>query len=608
MPPTKLRKSIATVSVSGSLPEKLKAVAAAGFDGVEIFDNDLVACPLSPEDVRKLAADLGLGIDLYQPLRDIEAAPPGRFADNLRRAEHKFRTMERLGATTLLVCSSVAPDTIDDDELAASQLGRLAELAAGYGIRIAYEALAWGRYVHDYLHAWRIVRLADHPNLGTCLDSFHILSRGSEPVGIEAIPGEKIFYLQLADAPRLAMDVLQWSRHYRCFPGQGDFDVAGLAAHALRAGYAGPLSLEVFNDEFRQGRAASTAVDALRSLIALEEDIRRLMHERPVDASGAGSGPVEVAGLSVPTGFAFAELAAGAGSEATANLLTALGFTRAADASQSGAAHCWEQGRARILVTGAERGDTELTAFGVESADPTASSDRARTLLAPVGDCDNKDGSPCVVTPDGTRLYFREATPARGGNGSDGLHIESSELTHIDHIALAQPRHRFDAAALFYRSVLGLSPQQSVEFADPFGLVRSRAMANHDDSVRIALNLAQTDEPDAAPGRRASQHIAFASRDIVATARRLRGRSGVLLPIPDNYYDDLEARYDLGAERHRTLRELGLLFDRDEHGEFLHLYTVTVDRVFFEIVQRFGGYRGYGMQNSAIRLAAQHSP
>jgi 4-hydroxyphenylpyruvate dioxygenase len=104
------------------------------------------------------------------------------------------------------------------------------------------------------------------------------------------------------------------------------------------------------------------------------------------------------------------------------------------------------------------------------------------------------------------------------------------------------------------------------------------------------------------------QHVALASRDIVATVRRLRAHAApALLPVPDNYYDDLEARHDLGPERHRLLRELGLLYDRDEHGEFLHCYTVTTGRVFFEIVQRLGGYRGYGAANAPIRLAAQHA-
>ena len=48
------------------------------------------------------------------------------------------------------------------------------------------------------------------------------------------------------------MDVLSWSRHHRLFPGEGDFDLAAFVAHVMCTGYAGPLSLEVFNDIFRQ--------------------------------------------------------------------------------------------------------------------------------------------------------------------------------------------------------------------------------------------------------------------------------------------------------------------------------------------------------------------
>lgn len=225
-----MRTSIATVSLSGALTEKLTAAARAGFDGVEIFENDLLASPLTPEEVRARCADLGLSIDLYQPMRDIEAVPSEEFARNLRRAEHKFRLMERLGADTVLVCSSVSPLAEDDDALAAFQLRRLAELAEGFGIRVAYEALAWGRHVSTYDHAWRIVEAADHPALGTCLDSFHILARGSDPKGIEDIPGEKIFFLQLADAPLMAMDVLQWSGTTAASPGRAASTSPGSSA------------------------------------------------------------------------------------------------------------------------------------------------------------------------------------------------------------------------------------------------------------------------------------------------------------------------------------------------------------------------------------------
>ncbi|MBB4711264.1 4-hydroxyphenylpyruvate dioxygenase [Streptomyces luteogriseus] len=591
-----MRTSIATVSLSGSLTGKLDAAARAGFDGVEIFENDLLACPLTPEDIRARCADLGLRIDLYQPMRDIEAVPEAEFARNLRRARHKFELMRRLGADTVLVCSSVSPQAVDDDALAAEQLSRLADLAAESGVRVAYEALAWGRHVSTYDHAWRIVETAGHPALGTCLDSFHILSRGTDPKWIEDIPGEKIFFLQLADAPLLAMDVLQWSRHYRCFPGQGGFDVAGLVRHVLAAGYDGPLSLEVFNDVFRQADAGPTAVDARRSLLVLQETVGKAPLPDPV----------------VPTGVAFAELVT-PDTEPLAALLGALGFTRTARHRGKPVA-LWEQGEARILVntgTAVRRDGTRLAAIGLESPDPAGAARRAEALLAPVlprRRAPQDVPLDAVAAPDGTELFFcatgrPELPDWRADFENTGVAPAQAGIRGIDHLALTQPWHHFDEAALFHRGVLGLHAQESVDVADPYGLMRSRAVTNADGSVRIALTVGAAPTDDTVH----AQHIALAADDVVAAARRFREAGGSLLPVPANYFDDLAARFDFADGELETYRDLGILYDRDDHGVFRHCYTRTVGRVFFELVQRDGGYRGYGAANTPVRLAAQHT-
>ncbi|MGW5463660.1 bifunctional sugar phosphate isomerase/epimerase/4-hydroxyphenylpyruvate dioxygenase family protein [Streptomyces sp. NPDC003996] len=590
-----MHTSIATVSLSGTLTEKLAAAARAGFGGVEIFENDLLACPLAPEEIRARCADLGLSIDLYQPMRDVEGVPEEIFVRNLRRARHKFELMNRLGADTVLVCSSVSPDAVDDDARAAGQLARLAGLAEEFGIRVAYEALAWGRHVNTYEHAWRIVEAADHPALGVCLDSFHILSRGSDPKGIEDIPGEKIFFLQLADAPLLAMDVLQWSRHYRCFPGQGGFDVAGLVRHVLAAGYRGPLSLEVFNDVFRQADAGPTAVDARRSLLLLRE------------AVGAAELPPPV----VPTGVAFAELLTPDAEPVTA-LLTALGFTRAAR-HRGKPVDLWQHGEARVLVNTAgtaRRDGTRLAAIGLESPDPAAAARRAEALLAPVLPRHRAPGDApldAVAAPDGTELFLcatgdRELPDWRA-DFADLPDTPAPSTTRIDHLALTQPWHHFDEATLFHRSVLGLTAQESVDLADPYGLMRSRAVANADGSVRIALGVGAAPTDDTVH----AAHIALATDDVVAAARAFRAAGGRLLPVPGNYHDDLAARYDLPDDELETYRDLGILYDRDAGGAFRHCYTETVGRVFFELVQRDPGYQGYGAANAPVRLAAQHA-
>ncbi|WP_406395754.1 bifunctional sugar phosphate isomerase/epimerase/4-hydroxyphenylpyruvate dioxygenase family protein [Streptomyces sp. NBC_00887] len=595
-----MRTSIATVSLSGPLTEKLTAAARAGFDGVEIFENDLIGSPLTPEEIRERTADLGLTIDLYQPMRDIEAVPDDVFARNLRRAEHKFRLMRRLGADTVLVCSSVSPQALDDDALATEQLRRLADLAQEYGIRIAYEALAWGRHVSTYDHAWRIVEAADHPALGVCLDSFHILARGSDPAGIADIPGDRIFFLQLADAPLMALDVLQWSRHYRCFPGQGDLDVAGLVRAAVRAGYDGPLSLEVFNDVFRQADAGRTAVDARRSLALLQE------------SAGLTAPPAPV----VPTGFAFVEIATADTARITP-LLTALGFSRTARHSGK-PVDLWEQGEARILLntdtdtgTGSHRPDPSLTAIGLENPDPAAASARAESLLAPVlprRRAPRDAPLDAVAAPDGTEFFFcatgRTGHPNWTGDFAPAPHTPGGiGVTRIDHVALTQPWHQFDEAVLFHRSVLGLRPHASIDLVDPYGLLRSRAASNSEGTVRIALGVGASPTDD--PAR--PQHVALATDDLVTAVRRARAAGARLLPVPANYYDDLAARHEFAPGELETYRELGILYDRDEKGEFRHCYTVTTGSLFFELVERTAGYDGYGAQNAPVRLAAQRT-
>lgn len=166
-----MKRSIATVSVSGSLPEKLRAIAATGFDGVEIFDNDLVYYPGSPAQIRDLCAELGLEILLFQPFRDFEGGPRESLAQNLSRAARKFDVMQQLGCSRMLLCSNVSPDSSEDMATQVSDLRALAELAAEYDITVGYEALAWGRHVNLWRDAWARVKAVDHPALGIILDT-----------------------------------------------------------------------------------------------------------------------------------------------------------------------------------------------------------------------------------------------------------------------------------------------------------------------------------------------------------------------------------------------------------------------------------------------------
>src|SRR5687767_12285909 len=197
-----MKTSIATVSLSGGLGEKLEAIAAAGFDAVEIFENDLLSYNGRPADVRKAVSDLGLQVVTLQPFRDFEGLPEDKRARAFARAERKFDAMQELGCDLLMICSNVSPDSLGGIDRAAADLRALGDRAQARGLRVAFEALAWGRHINDYRDAWEAVRRADHPAVGLVLDSFHILARKTDLSAIRAIPGDRIFLVQAADAPR----------------------------------------------------------------------------------------------------------------------------------------------------------------------------------------------------------------------------------------------------------------------------------------------------------------------------------------------------------------------------------------------------------------------
>ena len=609
----KLRKSIATVALSGTLIDKLEAAATVGFDGVEIMESDLLTFDGSPEDVRRVAEELGLNIDIYQPFRDFEAMPDPQRRRNMDRAERKFDVMQALGTDLVLVCSNTLAGALDDDARAAADLAEMAERAARRGLRVGYEALSWGRHVRRWSHAWRIVQQAAHPALGLIVDSFHTLALNDDPAGIADIPGDRIFYVQLADAPRLSMDVLSWSRHHRNFPYQGDLPVDGFLRAVLASGYQGPLSLEVFNDDFRAAPARMIARDGLRSLILAE-------------ALAGGAEPLPA--LAELDGIEFLEFAVDeATGEELASFLRGLGF-RHAGSHKSKSVELYRQGNINLVLNSEQDSAASehfqhhgpaVCAMALRVDDPARVLDRARALLIPdwrerIGEGERR--IPAVRGPDGTLVYLvsRDATGTSFWEDDFNLHpaeTDGAGLTAIDHLAIALPAGRMDMFVLFWRSLFGLEPQPIWDLPDPYGLIQSRAMVSPTGSVRLTFNVSEARET--ATNRFISafagagvQHIAFATPDAAASAGSLEQSGAPKLAIPANYYEDVAARLGLDDDVTAELERLGLLYDRDAQGEFRHTYTETFhDRFFFEITERRDGYAGFGAANAAVRMAAQ---
>jgi 4-hydroxyphenylpyruvate dioxygenase len=615
-----MKASIATVSLSGTLEGKLRAVADAGFGGVEIFENDLLGFPGSPREVGQLVRDLGMQVTLFQPFRDLEGMPQELRGRAFERMERKFDVMAELGTDLVLLCSNCSPQALADRTRIVDDLAELGARAARRRLRVGYEALAWGRHVSDHRDAWSLVRDVDHPAVGLILDSFHSLVRKVPSASIGDIRAEKLFFVQIADAPWLDMDFLSWSRHFRNMPGQGELPLVEFAEAIHRIGYEGWWSLEIFNDRFRAGSATGVALDGYRSLQLLHDRVAA----RPRAPVRAAMPPrVDVRGVE------FIEFAASEEeAEALGGMIARLGFRPVAQHRRKAVTR-WQQGDINLVMNCEPEGlahnfdavhGASVCAIGLRVRDVPAALARAAALRIPryeqavrpdemqIPSVRGVGGSLVYFIEDGTQASvwtheFSAGPPQCGATQGLGL-------LRTDHIAQTMQYEEFLSWLLYYVALFDVAKTPLLEIADTLGLVQSQAVESPDRSLRVTLNgsmAAQTLSSRFLQHYMGAgvQHIAFSTADVFAAADAARANGLPVLEIPRNYYDDLEARFGLDAALVERMATSNVLYDRDGTAEYFQFYSrAFAKRMFFEVVER-RGYQAYGAANATIRLAAQ---
>ena len=576
--------------------------------------------PGTPLEVGRIIRDLGMQCTLFQPFRDLEGMPAEQLSRAFERIERKFDVMQELGTDLILLCSNCSPLAVGDRPRLIDDLAALGERAAKRGMRVGYEALAWARHTFDHRDAWSLIRDVDHPSIGLILDSFHSLARGIPSASIGDVRIDKLFFVQIADAPRLTMDYLSWSRHFRNMPGQGDLPLAEFAEAIHRLGYQGYWSLEIFNDRFRAGSTSGVAVDGYRSLQLLHDEVA----SRPRAPIKAAMPPrVDVKGVE------FIEFAASdEEAHALGSMLTALGFVPIAQHRRKAVTR-WQQGDINIVMNCEPEGlahsfdavhGASVCALGLKITNVPAALARAEQLAIPrflqaVGPDELK--IPSVKGVGGSLIYFIEE-----GSAEEVWHHEftqpvptegaprSLQLERTDHIAQTMQYEEFLSWLLYYVALFNVAKTPQIEIADTLGLVQSQAVESPDHALRITLNGsmgAQTLSSRFLQHYMGAgvQHLAFVTADIFAAAEAARANGLPVLEIPHNYYEDIEAKFGLAPEVVERLAKLNILYDRDGTAEYFQFYSrAFAKRVFFEIVER-RGYEAYGAGNASIRLAAQ---
>ena len=268
-------------SLAGSLPMRLAALRAAGFSQAMLSARDLVEHPPGIEAAIGAVRSSGLRVTGLRVQRGFEGLTGPSHAYLTDVAKSMLELCTKSGADTL-VCVSTAPaGGPAQQEALLRDLRKLAMLAVPLGIRIACQALSWGRGTAGFPLAWDIVSRADAPNLGLGLDLLAMLDAGTEQDDLDLLDVQKVFVVQLADVmddPHAAPGTeAAAAAPFRVFPGEGGRSdaLAGWVRRLDRLGFRGDYSFEAVNDDYRQMPPAAVARRGLRAAQWLGEDVLR---------------------------------------------------------------------------------------------------------------------------------------------------------------------------------------------------------------------------------------------------------------------------------------------------------------------------------------------
>ncbi len=608
---------LSTRLLPGTLASKFQQAGEVGFDALCLDQTELEGA--QPEDLATLIEGFGVPVQALEAgfsLEDLGAGDDGAGLNTapLRAA---FATCAVLDIPVLVLPTGRAgaePDWVT-----------LAALADRYRTKLAILPTPGSTVLADETAMAAMLAAVPEPRLGLALNAAHVLHDGAQPARLRGLPGERIHHVQLVDA---AGDSTQ--RPADLLPGQGDLNLAALVRLLARSGYSGPWCLTrntgpdaVPSASTSRPQPQSAARDGYRALVALLDDVARTA---PDFARPQPMLPDRV----YPKGLEFIEFATDeAGREPLVQQLEALCF-RLERRHVSKAVELWRQGGVNIVIntepaqrppSDAHKSHPRVSEIGLRVSDSRQTVKRAAMLGAPVHESIVAEGElelPAVKGVGGSIVHFIDE--------QSDLHrvwdiefnpvtktraIQPCGLRRIDHVSQTMPLDEMQSWLTYYTSTFEMEKTALTGVADPSGPILSQALSSPAGEVRLNLNGAAAQRTFAdsflEQGMTAGvQHIAFATDDIFETAERLQQTGLERLRIDGGYYTALQQHFGLDSAALARLQHHSILYDRHGEGEYFQLYCRPIfNGFFFEIVERRGGYPGYGARNASVRLAAQ---
>ena len=391
-------------------------------------------------------------------------------------------------------------------------------------------------------------------------------------------------------------------------PGQGDLPISNFMSALDRTGYDGYLSLEIFNDNYRSGPREQIAKDGKKSLVSLitknnkDKDKVIINNIEFIEFSVEEKDVTELEKIFELMGFI--EI----GKHKT-KLIKLFMFDEVKIIINYENSPLVKEGRKQgpyPYAYGIKVEDLNVLLNKTKLLDiEVIKKDKGKNNLSMDG-IKNIDGLIYVMDKQTENIWEEDF-------GSNSILKTDRFNLKIDHIAQTVHYDEMSSALLSYTTLFNCQKSAIVDIIDPSGITKSQIIENENKTFRMTMNA--TDNNKTVAGRFLEskkgpgiQHIAISTSNIIKLVKDLMSRGQKFLEISNNYYDDIEARFGLDFNFCNELKDLNILYDEDENGSFLQVYThVFNDQFFFEFVQRINDYQGYGANNALFRIAAQNN-
>ena len=260
-------------TMKASLPEDIVAAGAAGFKALEIWaakmDQFLEDRPI--QELRSLLEAAHVQPLSINSIEFITFRSPEEYEGIKARCRELSERAQALGCGIIVVVPSPTPDGVGWSEIkdeSVRVLGELSDVAAPYGVRLAFEFLGFSWCsVRTLGQCWDIVRDTARDNVGLVLDTCHFYAGGSDLGDISELDPRKLLVFHINDVEERPLETIEDA--HRLLPGEGVIPLDGILAGLQGIAYDGPCSIELFRPEYwerdplelaREARAATLTV------------------------------------------------------------------------------------------------------------------------------------------------------------------------------------------------------------------------------------------------------------------------------------------------------------------------------------------------------------